>query len=178
MLTVSRDDIGGTAFDRLVREGLLHDVMGASALPADIRSTRALREHLLRPLVPGHAWVTGLAALWLYGFAPPPPRIDLAGPRSVHHPLAALDNPLLVYHGGSLDGLPSDAAFPRAATVTRACLDALAHNPPSAALPATASALRRRATSIRDLRRMVARMNARKKGRNRVMGLVEALAEL
>ena len=177
MLTVSREDVGRVAFDRLVREGLLHDVVGSRALPADIRATRALREHLLLPVIPSHAWVTGLAALWLYGFAAAPQRIDITGPRSANHLPITPGSPPLVYHGASLDGLPPDAASLRVATVTRACLDALAHGPACEALPATASALRRRATTIRDLRRMLDRIDARTRWRKRVTGLVEALAE-
>ena len=176
MLTVSRSDVGSIAFERMARDGLVHEVLGAHALPADVRASRALRAHLLRPWVPDNVWVTGLAALWLYGFAPTPPRIDLAGPRSMHHLVAAPGSPPLAFHGGSLDGLPLHDAPPKAATVTRACLDALGHNSPAQALPATASALRRRATSIRDLRRMLERLDARTRGRKRVMGLVELLA--
>lgn len=178
MLLVDRSRVGPVAFARLRREGLIHGTFGDWALPADIRSSPALRAHLLAPLVPGHAWATGLAVLWLEGWCGPPAVIDLVAPRGAHRTEPKPGSPPLVFHTGRLWGLETTPGGPRRTTVTRACLDALAHSPAADALPATASGLRTGATSLGDLRRALASMDARAARTTRVKNLVEALSTL
>src|SRR4051812_41855559 len=105
MLVVDRSRVGVMAFSRLQREGLVHCAFGAWALPRDILSTRPLRAHLLAPLVPAHAWVTGLAALWLEGCCGPPPVIDLVTARGAHRTEPKPGSPSLAFHTGKLWGI-------------------------------------------------------------------------
>lgn len=178
MLVVDRSRVGDVAFSRLVREGLVHDAVGAWALPHDIRSTRALRAHLIAPLVPGHTWLTGLALLWLEGLCGPPDVVDLAAARGAHRTEPSPGSPVLAFHTARVWGIDPRATAPPRVTVTRACLDALAHSAPWVALPATASALRRRATTIPKLTAALKRLDSRTTNWSRVKGLVEALATL
>jgi len=177
MLFVYKDQVGSTAFARLQRDGLVHTRLGSVALPADVPSTRALRLQLIAPLVPQHTWLTGLAALWLEGLAPSPSALDLAGPRGTHRTLAVPGSPPLAFHSGWLWGLP-DAPSPRAATVTRACLDALTHSSVRAALPAVMRALGAGATSVNDLVTGVHAIERHSHHRARLDSLVTAIAEL
>jgi hypothetical protein len=175
MLFVDRDRIGPVAFARLERDGLIHDVLGPWGLPADIASTRALRDRRLLPLIPHNAWLTGLAALWLYGHANAPAVLDLVAKRGAHRILPSAGSPPLRLHAGSLLGLPG-AGSPRVVSVTRACLDSLWHCETSTALLATASALRAKATSVEALLAMVDEFDVRTAGRRRVRSLVEGFA--
>ena len=177
MLLVQRELVGAAAFSRLARSGLIHDVLGASALPADVPSSRPVRAHMVAPWIPAHTWLTGLAALWLEGFARTPAVLDLAGPRGAHRTVPAPGSPPLAFHSGWLWGLP-DAGPPRAATVARACLDALAHSGAVDALPAVASALRGGATTVGELEAGVAIIERHTHYRARVRSLVGALATL
>ena len=177
MLFVLRDRVGPVAFSRLERDGLIHEVLGGVAVANDVPSTRGLRMHMIAPLVPSHMWLTGLATLWLEGAAPPPRVIDVAGPRGAHRTVPSPGSPPLSFHSGWLGGLP-DAAPPRVATVTRACLDALSHSRATEALPAVASAVRARATSIAELLAAVESIEAHTHYRARVESLVGALAAL
>jgi hypothetical protein len=174
MLFVDRDRIGPVAFARLEREGAIHDVLGPWGLPADIPSTHALRACRVLPLIPHNAWLTGLAALWLEGHSGPPPAIELVAKRGAHRILPAPGSPPLVLHAGSTVGVP-DADSPRVVDLSRACLDALWHSSPAIAIPATASAVRARATSITRLMRMLDEFDVRTAGRRRVRALVQAL---
>lgn len=175
MLFVDRGRIGSVAFARLEREGVIHDVMGAWGLPADIASTRALRAHRVYPLIPHNAWLTGLAALWIDGFASAPPVLDLVAGRGAHRIPPAPGSPPLRLHTGSLLGVP-DAGSPRVVQLTRACLDALWHCEPQKVLPAIASALRAQAISSSKLLEMLDALDVRAAGRRRVRSLVLALA--
>lgn len=178
MLIVDRSRVGAVTFARLQREGIVHGAFGDWALPRDIRSTRAVRAHLLAPLVPRHAWVTGLAALWLEGFCDPPRVIDLVAGRGAHRTEPKPGSPPLVFHTGKLWGLDRDARWPRRTVVTRSCLDALAHSPAAAALPATASGLRAGATSVAALRTALDELDPRTVHAGRVKSLVDALTRV
>ena len=178
MFLVERDRVGSVAFARLAAERLIHEVIGDRALPADMQSTRALRAHLIAPFAPHHAWLTGLAALWLEGWCPAPSGIDLAGPRGLHRTVPVEGSPPLIFHGGHLLGLPKEPHVQRLATPTRACLDALAHSPAGLAIPATASAICAGATSVRNLEAMLAGIDPRTAYRTRVASLVAALGTL
>jgi len=178
MLLVERDRVGVAAFARLARERVIHEVLGSRALPADIVSSRALRAHMIAPLVPPHAWLTGLAALWLEGWAGAPGVIDLAGPRGMHRTEAGPGSPPLRFHSGRMSGLSRDQPWPRTATPSRACLDALAHSPAALALPATASALRDGGTTVPELASELSQVDRRTAHRARVAGLVRLLGEL
>ena len=148
------------------------------ALPGDVASTRELREHMIAPLVPGHAWVTGLAALWVYGMCPAPPAIDLAARRGAHRTEPQPGSPPLVFRTGKLLGFEQAARGPNLAPAARACIDALAHSRPADALHATVVALRRGVTTAEELADAAAAIPRRAAHRARVMGLVEALAAL
>jgi hypothetical protein len=178
MLVMHRERVGHVAFARLCRERLVHDSLGGVALPADIAATPGLRRYLVTPFVPGHAWLTGLAALWVHGFANAPDRLDLATRRGAHRTEPVAGSPPLAFHAGWLAGLPTAAAAPKVATVARACLDALALSPASSALPATASALRAGATTISELRELLSRMDRHTPHKARVASLVAALGTL
>jgi len=178
MLLVERDRVGVAAFARLAREGVIHEVLGSRALPADISSSRALRVHMLATLVPPHAWLTGLAALWLEGWASVPAVIDVAGPRGMHRTEALPGSPPLRFHSGRMAGLSRDRPWPRTATPARACLDALAHSPAALAVPATASALRAGGTNVAELSAALAKVDLRTAYRARVAGLIGLLGEL
>ena len=177
MLFVLRDRIGASAFARAQREGLVHDVVGGIGLPVDVAATRSLRALMVAPFVPGHTWITGLGALWLEGLAPPPDVIDVAGPRGVHRTTPVAGSPPVVFHSGWLGGLP-DGSAPRVATVTRACIDALSHSGADRALPAVASALRARETSVDEMLDGVAHIDRHTHYRARVESLVRAFAVL
>lgn len=177
MLIVRRDVIGATAFARLQRAGLIHDIVGGLALPADVLATRSLRLHMVSPFVPGHAWLTGLAALWVEGHAPAPLTVDLAVARGAHRTASPPGSPRLAFHSGWLCGLP-DAGSPRLAGVARACLDALCHSGASSALPAVASALRAGATTIGELLDGVREIERHTPYRARVASLVGAFESL
>lgn len=178
MLLVLREDIGPAAFARLSRDGLIHEVLGGVALPADVPSTRALRCHMVAPYVPAHVWLTGLAALWVEGHAAVPPVLDLVGPRGAHRTLASLGSPPLTFHCGWLGGCLPDAPSPRAVTLARACLDAVSHSAAATALPAIASALRAGATSIDALAAELEHVDPHTPYRKRVEGIVGALAAI
>ncbi|MGC4174082.1 hypothetical protein [Demequina sp.] len=177
MLLVERTVVGAIAFDRLARDGVIHEVLGAWALPADIPSTRALRAHLVRDLVPRHAWLTGLAALWLEGYARAPRMLDVVAARGAHRAIPVPGSPPVRLHAGSLLGVP-DAGSPRVVGLARACVDALWHSPTASALPAVASALRGGETSAREVRGLATTCDVRTRGRARVLSLVEALEGL
>jgi hypothetical protein len=176
MLLVARDRVGSTAFNRLRRDGVVHDAVGGVALPFDVPATRATRIFMIAPFVPAHTWLTGLAALWCDGLASAPSVLDLAGRRGAHRTVPSPGSPSLAFHSGWLWGLP-DAPPPRFATVTRACIDALAHSPAIDALPAVARALGAAATTIQDLARGVGDMDPHTHYRTRVDSLVTALAD-
>jgi hypothetical protein len=175
MLVVDRSRVGVVAFSRLQREGLVHCTFGAWALPTDILSTRAVRAHVLAPLVPAHAWVTGLSALWLEGCCGPPPVIDLVTARGAHRTEPKVGSPPLVFHTGKLWGTDPAAHWPRRTTLTRACLDALAHSPAATALPAVASGIRLGMTSVAELRAALNALDPRAAHGGRVKSLIEAL---
>lgn len=174
MLVVRRRDFGDVAFSRLARDGMVHDVLGEWALPADVPSTRALREHRLAPLVPPHVWVTGLAALWLHGLAPAPAVLDVAGIRGAHRAVPAPGSPPLVLHTGPTVGLP-DAGSPKTATVTRACVEALWHSPADLALPPVLRAVREGATSVDELKELALRLVRHTRALPRVASLVDGV---
>src|SRR6187401_3036050 len=128
MLFVDRARVGDVAFARLLRDGIVDCAFGDWALPVDIPRTRSVRAHLLAPLVPGHAFVTGLAALWLEGLCSAPAVIDLAAARGAHRTEPRPGSPPLVFHTGRLWGIDTASGAPARTTLTRACLDALAHS--------------------------------------------------
>lgn len=176
MLLVDRSSLGNVAFARLARDGVVRDVLGDWALPLDVPTTRAVRLHMVRPLIPHNAWLSGLAALWLDGHAAAPAALDLVSRRGAHRIVPTPGSPPLRLHAGNVAGVP-DADSPPVVTVARACLDALWHSPAAAALPATASALNAGSTSTDALAEMLLRFDRRTAGRRRVHGLVEALSE-
>ena len=141
MFVVSRDAVGAVAFSRLIREGVIHEVIGAWALPCDVASTPAARRHLIAPLIPAHAWVTGLAALWVHGWRSRHPLctpITIAAPTGVRlsEPAGALVRWRAVTHDGSLAHSRSLAgvvvADPAAALAMALSHDALADAIPAA----------------------------------------------
>jgi len=178
MLLVTRDRVGPIAFSRLVADGLVHNVIANRAMPADVEDSRAVREYLLAPFVPSHAWLTGLAVLWIDGLCAAPPHLDLATPRGTHRTLPAEGGPGVVFHMGSLFGLASDPSGLRTATPARACIDALVHSPATKAIPATASALRTGLTSTEALREALVSVGTNTGRRPRVTSILDALAAL
>ena len=135
-----------------------------------------VRRHLLAPLIPAHAWVTGLAALWLDGLARAPEAIDLVVKRGAHRTEPSPGSPPLEYHSGPLTWLDPMKVEPRRATVTRACLDALAHSPAATAMPATASAITKGLTDLGRLRTAADALGNRTAHHARVARLLDALA--
>ena len=150
-------------------------MLGDWGFPADVRSTRALRMHIVEPLIPHNAWLSGPAALWVHGHAPAPNVLDLISHKGAHRILAKPGSPPLRLHAGNVMGVP-DAGSPPVVSVARACVDALWHSPGAQALPATASALRSRATTEAELLELLSRFDNRTPGRRRVCELVAALA--
>jgi len=177
MLLVDRSVLGDIAFSRLVRDGVVHGVLGDWALPVDVPATPAIRMHLMRPLIPRNAWLSGLAALWIEGHSPSPTTLDLVARKGAHRIVPKPGSPPLRLHAGNLLGLPRAGDAP-VVTATRACLDALWHSPAATALPATASALRAGATSVGALVDMMTGFDKRTAGRGRVRGLVDLLGGL
>jgi hypothetical protein len=175
MLVVEKERLGAVAFARLAREHVIHEVLGDRALPRDVRPTRALRTHLIAPLVPEQAWVTGLAALWLLGLCAVPRQIDLAGKRGLHLTVTEVASVPLVMHTGPMHGLPTAPAVVRVAVPARACIDALAHSPAALALPATASGLKAGLTTTPELREALAAVSRHTTYRSRVASLIGAL---
>lgn len=174
MLIVSRSDVGASAFDRLVRERLLHEAIGEHALPRDVRATVSLRWRMIEPWVPAHTWVTGLAALWLHGFAPAPAAVDVVGSRGLHRVPASTSTLRLVFHSGSPAGLLTGRV--RSADVTRASMDALAHSPAHLALPAVYGAIAAQRTSRARLEQSARTWGHHSRQRARVISLVTAIA--
>lgn len=173
MLIVRESELGTVAYARLLREGLVHEVLGPVALPRDVTPTPALRWLLAAPYVPPHTWATGLAGLWLRGLAPPPHVIHLAGMRGVHKVVPPAPTPPVEYHSGPKIGLPVGTW--RVADVSRACVDALVYESSHAAVPAAARALRLRRTTPRALQQAAARVGSRTQQHARVTALVNEL---
>jgi len=173
MLVVREADVGTVAYARLMREGLVHEVLGPVALPRDVTSTPALRWLLAAPYVPPHTWATGLAALWLRGLAPPPQTINLVGLRGLHKVIPPASTPPVAYHSGPRVGLPAGAW--RVADVSRACVDALFYESAQSAIPVVARALRLRRTTPRSLQHVSRRVGTRTQHHARVTALVDAV---
>lgn len=159
----------------MAREGLVHEAMGPRALLLDVESTRGTRWALVEGFVPRDAWLTGLSALWLEGLCDAPDRLDIAGPRGRHPSPEDETSPQLVMHSGASSMLSTTGREPRVSTAARACLDALAHSPAIAALPAVASALRAGAVSPLELADELTLINPHTHGYCRLASLVEAL---
>lgn len=177
MIHVRASEVGDLAYARLVRDGILLDALGPLALPRDVEPTAAIRRLALAPLVPGHTWATGLAALWVWGHTPAPSVVDLVGTRGLHRIVPRSPTPTVVFHSGSAVGLAAGTE-PRLASPARACVDALRYGPAEAAIGAVVAA--RRAGTVRgqDMTAIARGVDPHTQGHAALMRLVALLTAL
>jgi hypothetical protein len=87
MVLVEAADVGVAAWRRMVREGVITPLTDTSGHARDIRGSSALRAMSVTHAVPQRASLTGLCALWIYGWnadAAGPALIEVTVPRGSH----------------------------------------------------------------------------------------------
>lgn len=137
MWSLCVEDVGTSAWNRMLREQVISLLAPGLALPADVEPTAPLRRHVLRGHVPPGTTVSGAAALWVHWGGPPPRAIDICAPWT--HRLKSRHStwPLLWHHtqrpqnadpSDRADVHDSDAAL-WIESVPRAIVDALRWSP-------------------------------------------------
>jgi hypothetical protein len=130
---VVADDVGVTAWQVLLRDGVLRPVWGAVATPADRSPTPAVRAAALRPLVPPRAVVGRAAAVWVHTGGPLPERFDVLVPPRARRPSP---HPLRIPHESSLPAADvAGLGVVRVTTVLRTALDVARWVPRADAVP-------------------------------------------
>ena len=128
MPIVTRETVGATAFDRMLRDRILEPLTLRTATPQDIPVSPADRAAAIGAAVPGHTVVSSLAGIWALLGGLRPDVLDLVGRRGLHRapPGTRLPGWEIEFHTGrAIDEDCAAVGAIRVPSVERCAADAL-----------------------------------------------------
>ncbi len=128
MPIVSRESVGGAAFDRMIRDHTIAPLTLRTATPLDIPASPHDRAAAIASAVPGHTVLSSLAGIWVLLGGARPGVLDLVGRRGLHRaaPGTRLPGWEIEFHAGrAIDEECISLGEVRVASVERCAADAL-----------------------------------------------------
>lgn len=161
MMLIDRAAVGTGAYARMVRDGVVVPLDRHCGHPADIAPSPVVRAAALAHAVTTHGALSGLAALWVYGWRagwPPPGEIEVAVARGSHPdpPCAFAPGVWRFVTETNARRSARSVGQVRVVSPAHATAAALMRAPLEAAIPAAAWALSQRLVSRESVRSAIA----------------------